>query len=613
MRLAVAILLAVAPVAVLAPSAPLAAQDQAALEARDPRLKAWFDAKYEEQLQMNPLTLTALGRKERKGEIDDYSLAAADAQLAWQKASVEELKRTFDYAALSPSDKLSHDIWVNAYERAAEARAFRDSEYVFTQMQGVHASLPSLVMSQHTVETRQDMLDYISRVAEIGRAMEQLTDTARARAAAGVRPPYFAYDIVIAESRKLASGAPFDDGADNAVWADGKGKIAALVANGAIAESEAEALRAYLSEALTGRYARGYRALVAFLEADRANVPAVATGVGALPNGAAFYAQTLKNRTTTDLTPDQVHRLGLGEVKRIHREMEAIKRKVGFKGDLKAFFEHVRSMPANYYPQGDEGAKQYIADADAAIRRIEGQLPKYFGLLPKSPLEVRRVEPFREQAGGAQHYRTGTLDGSRPGIYYAHLSDMAAMPKNVLEAIAYHEALPGHHMQLSIAQELTGVPEFQKRVFAGAYSEGWGLYAEKLAKEMPGTYADPYSDFGRLSNELWRAIRLVVDSGVHSKGWTEEQAIAYFSANSATPLETVRNEVRRYIVWPGQATTYKIGELRILALRAEAEKALGSRFDIREFHDTVLGAGALPLNLLERRVRDWIAAEKSRS
>ena len=269
-------------------------------------------------------------------------------------------------------------------------------------------------------------------------------------------------------------------------------------------------------------------------------------------------------------------------------------------------------MPANYYPQGDEGAQQYIKDADAAIRGIERQLPKYFGLLPKAALEVRRVEPFREQAGGAQHYRTGTPDGSRPGVYYAHLSDMSAMPKNVLEAIAYHEALPGHHMQLSIAQELTGVPEFQKRTGYGAYVEGWALYSEKLAKEMPGTYTDPYSDFGRLSNELWRAIRLVVDSGVHSKGWTEDQAIAYFSANSATPLETVRNEVRRYIVWPGQATTYKIGELRLLALRAEAEKALGKRFDIRGFHDAVLGAGALPLTLLDRRVRDWIRAEKAK-
>jgi uncharacterized protein (DUF885 family) len=611
MRLVLALLLAASPVGLLAAATPASAQEASA-EARDPRLKAWFDAKYEEQLQMSPLTLTGLGRKDRYGEIDDFSLAAADAQLAWQKATVEELKRTFEYASLSPSDKLSYDIWISTYEQAAAARRFRDSNYVFTQMQGIHAALPSLLMSQHRVDTRQDMVDYISRVSAIGRAMSQLTDTARDRAATGVRPPYFAYDIATAEARKLSSGAPFDEGPDNAIYADGKAKVAALAAKNAISTEDAAALTAYLGEALRGAYADGYKELIAFFETDRANAAPVATGVGVLKDGAAFYAQTLTNRTTTDLTPDQVHRLGLSEVKRIHNEMEAIQRKVGFKGDLKAFFEHVRTKPDNYFPQGDDGARQYIAEADAAIRRIERQLPQYFGLLPKAALEVRRVEPFREQAGGAQHYRTGTPDGSRPGIYYAHLADMAAMPKNVLEAIAYHEALPGHHMQLSIAQELSGVPEFQKQAFYGAYIEGWGLYAEKLAKEMPGTYTDPYSDFGRLSNELWRAIRLVVDSGVHSKGWTEEQAIAYFSANSATPAETVRNEVRRYIVWPGQATTYKIGELRILALRAEAEKSLGKRFDIRGFHDAVLGAGSLPLTLLDRRVREWIAAEKAK-
>ncbi|MGX7951985.1 DUF885 domain-containing protein [Tsuneonella sp. HG249] len=612
MRLVLALLLAAAPVSLGAGVSPAWAQTANA-EARDPRLKAWFDAKYEEQLQMSPLSLTGLGRKERYGEIDDFSLAAADAQLAWQKATVDELKRSFDYGSLSPSDKLSYDIWVSNYEQAAAGRRFRDSNYVFTQMQGVHAALPSLLMSQHRVDTRQDMVDYISRVSGIGRAMSQLTEIARDRAANGVRPPYFAYDIATAEARRLSAGAPFDDGADNAIWADGKAKIAALAAKNAISSEDAAALTAYLAEALRDGYADGYKELIAFLEADRPNAAAVATGVGALKDGAAFYAQSLTSRTTTEMTPDEVHRLGLSEVKRIHKEMEAIQRKVGFKGDLKAFFEHVRTKPDNYFAQGDDGAKQYIAEADAAIRRIERQLPQYFGLLPKAALEVRRVEPFREQAGGAQHYRTGTPDGSRPGIYYAHLADMTAMPKNVLEAIAYHEALPGHHMQLSIAQELAGVPEFQKRAFYGSYIEGWGLYAEKLAKEMPGTYTDPYSDFGRLSNELWRAIRLVVDSGVHSKGWTEDQAIAYFSSNSATPLETVRNEVRRYIVWPGQATTYKVGELRILALRAEAEKALGKRFDIRGFHDAVLGAGSLPLTLLDRRVREWIAAEKAKS
>ena len=291
--------------------------------------------------------------------------------------------------------------------------------------------------------------------------------------------------------------------------------------------------------------------------------------------------------------------------------MEAIREKVGFEGDLQAFFEHVKTAEWNYYPDTDEGRQAYIDDATAAIDNIERVLPSYFGLLPKAPLEVRRVEPFREQAGAAQHYRSGTPDGSRPGIYYAHLSDMTAMPKNQLEVIAYHEGLPGHHMQISIAQELEGVPTFQTQFGYSAYSEGWGLYAEALAKEMPGTYKDPYSEFGRLSSEIWRAIRLVVDTGLHSKGWTEQQAIEFFQSNSPEPLESIRSEVRRYIVWPGQATSYKIGMIRIQELRAEAERELGDAFDIRGFHDAVLGGGAMPLPLLERRVREWIAETKA--
>jgi uncharacterized protein (DUF885 family) len=520
------------------------------------------------------------------------------------------MERTFDYASLSPADQLSYDIWKYEYERAVEGAKWRDDNYVFTQMQGLHTSLPSILISQHRVDTAQDMRDYISRVGQIGRAISQLVDIAEPRAAAGVRPPYFAYDIVIAEAKKLTSGAPFDDGPDNAIWQDGKVKIAALVKAGTITAADGEAMQGDLETALKTGYRAGYDRLAAFMTADRPNAPAVATGVGGLPNGKDYYAYRLKASTTTDLTPEQVHQIGLDDVKRIHAEMEAIKDKVGFKGDLQAFFKHIKDDPANYFPQGDDGAKMYIDAASAALDNIKSKLPEYFGLLPKAPLEVRRVEAFREQPGAAQHYRSGTPDGSRPGIYYAHLADMSAMPKNMLEVIAYHEGLPGHHMQISIAQELTGVPTFQTQTGYGAFAEGWGLYAERLAKEIPGTYTDPYSDFGRLSSELWRAIRLVVDTGVHSKGWTEDQAIAYFTANSPQNAETVRSEVRRYIVWPGQATSYKIGMNKILELRAQAEAELGDKFDIRGFHDAVLGGGSLPLSLLERRVHGWIAEKK---
>jgi uncharacterized protein (DUF885 family) len=437
-----------------------------------------------------------------------------------------------------------------------------------------------------------------------------VTDRAEANAARGVRPPYFAYDFVIAESRKLIEGAPFTDGPDTALWQDGKAKIAALVAAGTIDEAAAEGLRGELEAALRTSYLPGYQRIIAFMEGDKANAPTVATGVGSLPEGAAYYASRLRQSTTTDLTAEQIHQIGLDDIRRLRAEMEAIREQVGFEGDLQAFFAHVRTGDFNYFPQGDEGAQAYIDAAAAAIDTIEAHLPAYFGLLPKAGLEVRRVEPFREQDGGAQHYRSGTPDGSRPGIYYAHLSDMRAMPKNMLEVIAYHEGLPGHHMQISIAQELTGVPTFQTQVGYTAYAEGWGLYSERLAKEMPGTFADPYSDFGRLTSEMWRAVRLVLDTGLHSKGWTEAQAIAFFEENAPLSSETIRNEVRRYIVIPGQATAYKIGMNRILELRAEAERELGAEFDIRSFHDAVLGGGSLPLSLLERRVQEWVTEQK---
>jgi uncharacterized protein (DUF885 family) len=291
--------------------------------------------------------------------------------------------------------------------------------------------------------------------------------------------------------------------------------------------------------------------------------------------------------------------------------MLAIMDEVEFQGDLQAFFEEVRKGEWNYYPDTDEGRQAYIDDATLAIDNLKSLLPDYFGLLPKADLVVKRVEAFRERDGAAQHYYPGTPDGSRPGTYYAHLSDMNAMPKNQLEVIAYHEGLPGHHMQISIAQELEGVPQFQTQLGFTAYVEGWALYSEQLASEMPGTYTDAYQQFGRLSSEIWRAIRLVVDTGLHAKGWTEQETIDYFMANSPEPYESIRSEVRRYIVMPGQATTYKIGMLKMLELRSKAIEELGDDFDIRAFHDTVLAAGALPLDFLERRVIQWIESVKA--
>jgi len=383
---------------------------------------------------------------------------------------------------------------------------------------------------------------------------------------------------------------------------------------GEIDAEKADSLKAAARTALLENWKPAYENLIAWQKEDIKNTPELGTGVGALPNGEAYYNERLANHTTTDLTADEIHQIGLDEVKRLRTEMIKIKDKVGFTGDLQAFFAELRDNkdnPLYYYPNTDEGRLAYIADSNAALDRIKKELPNYFGILPKADLEVKRVEAFREQDGAAQHYQSGTPDGSRPGVYYAHLSDMKAMPKRELEVIAYHEGLPGHHMQISIAQELTSVPTFRTQAGFNAYSEGWGLYSEWLATEFDGTYEDPYSDFGRLGSEIWRAIRLVVDTGLHSKGWSEEDAVSYFLANSAITQAQARSEVRRYMTLPGQATSYKIGMLKIQELRRKAEKELGDKFDIRGFHDAVLGGGAMPLTVLERRIDQWVADVKA--
>jgi uncharacterized protein (DUF885 family) len=333
-------------------------------------------------------------------------------------------------------------------------------------------------------------------------------------------------------------------------------------------------------------------------------------GVWALPDGGNYYNYRLAQMTTLAFTADEIHEIGLAEVERLHRLMEEIKNAVNFEGSLQDFFVFMREDDRFYFPNTDEGRQDYLDLNNVYIDAITLKLPDYFGRLPKAQLEVRRVESFREQAGAAQHYAAGTPDGSRPGVFYSHMSDMSTLPIFQLEDVAYHEGSPGHHMQISIQQELTGVPRFRTQYRTTAYTEGWGLYAEWLAKEM-GAFEDPYSDFGRLSGELWRAIRLVVDTGIHARQWSEERAVQYFIDNSAQAQGAIRSEIQRYITGPGQATAYKIGMMKFQELRVNAELALGNNFDIRTFHDVVLGAGALPMPLLESRVDRWIEEAQS--
>jgi uncharacterized protein (DUF885 family) len=600
-----------ANVAVAASEPAAVSQTAQAAAAEIARINEWFDQKYEEELDFSPITRSYAGDKKDYDKIDDMSEEGQARALEWQRRSVEELKAKFDRAKLPPDAQLSYDLWIYRYEDAASLARFKRNHYIFDQLFGPHTRLPQFLMQIHRVDEPQDMDAYISRIGGISRALLQLLDIAKKNAAAGSRVPRFAYEQMIPQARALITGAPFGGEGDSAVWKDFEGKLEGLRKAGKIDAARADAYRAAARKALLEKWKPAYDQLIAWFESELPKADAIATGVGKNPNGRAYYEAMLASSTTTRLTPEQVHQIGLDEVARIQAEMEQIKQKVGFKGTLQEFFKFVREDDRFYYPNTDEGRQAYIDAATAHIAFMKKQLPKFFGILPKADVVVKRVEPYREIAGAPQHYFMSTPDGSRPGVYYAHLLDMRAMPIPQLEVIAYHEALPGHHMNFAIARELTDIPNFRGYLYINAFQEGWGLYTEKLAKEM-GAYKDPYSDFGRLTTEIWRAIRLVLDTGLHSKGWTEEQAVKYFMANSPAAEGQIRAEVQRYIVSPGQATGYKIGMIKIEELRKRAEQQLGSKFDIRGFHDTILGRGQMPLDLLEQRVNRWIEEQKAR-
>ncbi|MEZ5938854.1 MAG: DUF885 domain-containing protein [Hyphomonadaceae bacterium] len=568
-------------------------------------LAAYLDQEFEEELQRSPESLTQLGRKERYGELDDRSLQAMDEDLAWRRESVAEMKEKFNVDMLDEEARTSYDMWAEALDSAEARNRFRNNRYIFSRG-GAHTGLPNFLINFHKVDTPEDMDAYNRRLAAIPGVIDQLLERAQISADAGVRMPKFAYVQAIDLSDRVVSGKPFDDSdQDSPLWADAKAKIAGLKEAGLI-DDEREAELSHLAMVtMSGNIKPAYERLIAWLETDMVNATDDNPGAMYRSEGADFYASALKIQTTTDMTADQIHELGLSEVARIRSEMEAIKQKVGFEGSLQDFFTFMRTDRRFYLPNTDEGRQQYIKLAEGYLGEMKKRLPEYFGRLPKADLIVKRVEPFREEPGGAQHYFPGAPDGSRPGVFYAHLSDMNAMSTYQLESIAYHEGLPGHHMQISIAQELTGLPVFRTQYMYTAYTEGWGLYSEALAKEM-GAYQDPYSDFGRLAGEMWRAIRLVVDTGIHAKGWSEEQAVQYFKDNSPIPDAAIRSEVRRYIVNPGQATCYKIGMLKLQELRDRARAKLGDTFSYPEFHDEVLGGGSLPLPVLEARVDRWI-------
>ena len=576
----------------------------AVTQSEDARLAAFFEQAFQERIALSPQQMTSLGLKTDYDKLDDNTDAAAARSLALAERQLLQLNDQFNPQTLSADSRLSWRLFEYGVEQARLSNRWRDWGYQFAANGNPTTGLPVFMINNHRVTSVSDAEAYVARLIEAERVMGEISATLRARAAAGVISPVFVFAPTIANTGAIIAGAPFDDGADNPVWADFQRKVGALEADAATKER----LLAEGRAALTGPWRRGYEGVLTALGevgAQAGAMPDNAGGVWRLPEGEAFYNARLQLSTTTDLTADQIHEIGLAEVARLQGEMQTIMTRVGFTGSLQAMFAYLKTDPRFQYPNTPEGKEQYLTDARAFVAQVMAAAPQWFSDLPESALEVRAVEPWREATASIAFYNSPAPDGSRPGIYYVNLSDMTQVLKPQIEGISYHEGAPGHHFQIAWAQEMEGLPRFRRFGGYGAYAEGWGLYAERLGKEM-GFYEDPYSDFGRLSTELWRAVRLVTDTGLHAKRWSREQAIDYFRRNSLLSERDIVKEVERYLTNPGQATSYKIGELKIMELRARAQAALGDRFDIRNFHAVVLGSGSVPLDVLEDQVDAWI-------
>ena len=602
-------LLAVSVVALACASAPAAfAQDPSVPVSATAGDDAWtaiadaetigdlFEAYDESQLAMNPGTKAYRGiRDEDYGKWGEVSDEAERREALMLLYAAAQMRAKFEPASLDEQDALSYRLFDLTAQRAAMLWPYRELGYVFDQRSGPHTRIPAFLINIHRVGSVDDANAYVARIAGIGEQLDAHVAEARERAEAGVMPPDWTYPYMISDVEGLIAA-----GDDNAVLTDFAKKIDALdIDPDTKAAMKAEAASAWNAEALPA-----YRRLLAELKRQQPMAP-TDDGVWRLPNGEAYYAALLSNYTTTELSADEIHEIGLQQVERIHGEMRKIMAQVGFEGSLQDFFEYTRTDDRFYYDTREE----YLADAQAKLDALETRLPQYFGRLPKADMIIKPVEAFREKSAGKAFYQSPAVDGSRPGTYYVNLYNLDDMSKNELEALAYHEGMPGHHLQRALQTELGDMPPFRR--FGGwtAYTEGWGLYSEELGKDM-GFYEDPYSDFGRLGMELWRACRLVVDTGIHSKQWSREEAIQYLTDNTPNPEGDIVKAIERYIVYPGQATAYMIGKLKIMELRDMAMRELGDDFDYRGFHDTILLSGPVPLSILEENVGKWVAEQK---
>lgn len=563
-------------------------------------LNAWFEARFDDSVARSPMSQSYLGQKGNQDKLDDASQLALDETAALAEQWLKDMRGRFDIDRLDPQSKLSYRLYEYAALDELESYEFAGNDYVFQHMSGPHTSLPSFMINIHTISDDKDAAAYVERLIAFENYLGQYQAQAEAQAASGVILPMFVYGKLIPAAQNIITGTPFIGDEDSPLLKDFKSKVEALE----IDPVDKQQLIRRAAAALTNSVGPAYQSLLDMFERHQA-IATEDDGVWKLPNGEAYYQARLTHYTTTDLTADEIHDIGLLEVARIQDEMREIMRQVEFDGTLKEFYDFLRTDPQFVYPNTDEGREAYIDQATGIINDMKGRLDSLFITKPKADMVVKRVEPFREDTAFGAFYNQPAIDGSRPGTYYINLKDVEEQPKYLAQALAYHEGIPGHHMQIAIGMELEDLPKFRTLGGHTAYTEGWALYSESVPKEL-GLYTDPYSDFGRLSMEIFRAARLVVDTGIHSKKWTREEAVKYYLDNIPNPEGDVRAEIDRYIVWPGQATAYKIGMLKIIELRKMAEEKLGEDFDIREFHDVILANGSVPLSVLEELVNDWV-------
>lgn len=559
------------------------------LAQRRQQLNALFDEEWEYELRTSPEFSTMLGDKRYNDHFSDLRPRAVQADLEQRRKFLTRFQE-LDTVGLPEQDALSLSLMIRNLRQAIEGSAFKPWEMPINQFGGPHLEMVDLV-SLTPLNDLHDYENYLSRLHQLPRFFDQVIGNMRQGLRDRLMPPRYLLEKAATQTRGIA-----EKSGDDSPFAKPVEKFPA-----SISAADQERLRSAVLAAVNTEVVPAYRRLADFLRDEYAPHGRIEPGVWALPDGDARYRFAIRQMTTTDLTPEQIHQIGLQQLAQTEGEMLALAHQLGFK-DLASLNDHIKKERSFYATSGQQLLDLYTKYA----RQMEAELPKLFGTLPKNKLIVIPMDSFRAKDAVPADYTPGAADGSRPGRINVNEWDPEHRLLLNLEAIAYHEGVPGHHLQFSIAQELPTLPAFRRNGDYTAFTEGWALYSERLGKEI-GFYQDPYSDYGRLENEMWRAIRLVIDTGVHAKHWSRDQMVDYFHRYTAMDEPNVQTEIDRYIAWPGQALSYKLGQLEILKLREEARQKLGSKFDLRAFHDKVVGSGPLPLDVLETQVRQWIA------